>query len=217
MRAVFDLWLVGDTFLRDIWPTLIMTNSKAKADNTAKPYIFDNFNVSPYYARGSSLTKSIVARLHNEVINQLNDKMSAILKYIILMADKDLVEATRVAGFGCKVVFESILFWLADNLNRSMQIHLEDVQHHKSGAIINQPQFIWIKMLTRPFITQTDKGCVFAQGKTFNKILDAVISKFENKSVIDFDIPDDRDLFDLRGNLSANGKTQFCRELNRQV
>ena len=58
---------------------------------------------------------------------------------------------------------------------------------------------------------------MFAQCHTFNKILSSTVNKFNNMVLVQFDLPDDGDLFDLQGNLAVTGKLQFCRELNHQI
>ena len=43
------------------------------------------------------------------------------------------------------------------------------------------------------------------------------MTKFLHTSVVEIHLPDDRDLFDLTGNLSGNRKALFWHELNRLV
>ena len=80
--------------------------------------------------------------------------------FIVVLPDKDITEAVKQAGFGCKVIFEKSLFWLGDNIDHAISIRKEDLQHKHSGALpdINEPTIIWFKMLTRPFISNTPKG-----------------------------------------------------------
>ena len=77
---------------------------------------------------------------------------------------------------------------------------------------------IWVMMTTRPFIKNTDKGFVFAQCTTFNKILHATARKYKNNSAIDIAFPHDKTAyFDLTGHLNGVGKSFLWRELNRQL
>ena len=47
--------------------------------------------------------------------------------------------------------------------------------------------------------------------------MNSVISKFNNMKVISLYFPEDRNLFDLHGRLSSNGRTHFWREMNRFI
>ena len=185
---------------------------------SSKPFIFDNYNVKPYFAGNTSLTRSPLAQFHNKVVKGLN-KEDSLPKYVIFLPDKDLIEAAEQVGFGCKVVFEKVLYWLGENLDRALNLRKEDLRVVCSGALPAQdePLLVWVKMFTRPFISNTNKGFVFAQCNTFNKMLDTVMGKFSNCRTLQLQLPENRDAFDCSGNLSPVGKLDFCRELNRQV
>ena len=69
VKALRDVWLVGDAFLRELWPNILGTKSKAALDHTSKPYIFEFFNVHPLYAAGAaSGSRSILSRMFNEIV-----------------------------------------------------------------------------------------------------------------------------------------------------
>ena len=95
---------MGDAFLRDIWPAVLGTNTKATANKTSKPYIFENYNIVPCFSGGTSFTRSILARLHNQIITTLNEQ-ETLPKFIVVLPDKDIIEAVKHAGFGSKVIF----------------------------------------------------------------------------------------------------------------
>ena len=196
---------------------LIATKNQAVVDKVSKPYIFEYYNVTPFYKSSASFTRSTLARLHNKVLEGLNDPETLLPKYILMLPDKDLIEQASHAGFGCKGIFKRILFWLASNINRAMEIRIDELRQKRAGSLHHIPKFVWVKMLVRPFISQTHKGFVFAQCHTFNMILSSTVNKFNNMVIIQFDLLDDGDLFDLQGNLAVAGKSQFCRELNCQI
>ena len=87
------------------------------------------------------------------------------------------------------------------------------------GALpeVDELIIVWFKMLTRPFILNTNKGYIFTQCHTFNKILESTITKFSNARVLQLDLPENRDAFDFTGCLSSAGKLDFCRKFNRQI
>ena len=78
----------------------------------------------------------------------------------------------------------------------------------------NEPVICWMKMITRPFIQNTDKGFVFAQCNTFNAILSSIVTKMNNHYVLNVQLPDIEASFDLFGHLTSYGKMSFWKELN---
>ena len=99
IKANKDLWLVGDTFLRDVWPAILGTNTKVTAQKTSKLYIFDNYNIVPCFSGRTTFTRSILVHLHNQIISTLNDQ-EMLPKFIVVLPDKDIIEAVKQAGFG---------------------------------------------------------------------------------------------------------------------
>ena len=170
-----DVWLVGDTFLRNLWATVLTSQNKAVARNVQLPYLYHNFNVIPCYPGGSSMTRSVAARFLNEIIKTMNDSEHMPLpKFLLIMPDKDLVEAVHHGGFECKLIFEKILHWLMTSVEAAIHVRIEDLQSKKGGVLLDTrrfPKVIWFPMLTRPFINDSTKGLIFVQCAMFNAVL----------------------------------------------
>ena len=215
------MWLVGDKFLRDLWPTLIATKSKAIIDRTRKPYIFDYYNVTQCYPGiGAGCSHSTIARMVNEFTKAINDhKNKPLPKYIIMLPDKDIISAVHFGGFGYKVIFEKVIHWMGKVIDNTTQLRKHDLQFKCAGAMhlgdTSVPIIIWVKMIVRPFIKHTDKGYMFAQCKTFNNTSDKILCQYPHTKEVELSLPDDCNLFDLTGNLSPLGNAEVCRELNR--
>ena len=193
------------------------TRKKAANDFSPKPYLLEFYNVELCTPGNTSLTRSTIGRLHNQIIQELNAK-DHLPTLIVLLPDKEIIEEACFGGFGCKVVFEKSLNWLASNIKTALDIRKDDLKVKNAGALLDDisPHIVWIKMLTRPYISNTDKGYVFAQCNTYNEILSSMVSKFKNSLVMDIPFPQDRNLFDLTGRVTAVGKEMFWREFNRQ-
>ena len=190
--------------MRGLWPTIISSKGKM-VNNSGRPYLHEFFNIRPTFHTSISV-RSVMARMLNEIINALNEEV-ILPKYIIILPDKDLIEEANFGGFGCKVIFESMLHWIATNVERVLEIRKDDLKSKRAGAILtdDEPSIVWVKMLTRPFIRITDKGFVFAQRHTFNKLMDSILPKYRNTSVIGFQINDEHNMFDLTGHLVGDG------------
>ena len=194
IKAINDTYLIGDLFLRSIWPTMLATKNKAIANKTQKPFLFNNFNILPCYSPVATMTKSILARLINEFINTLGENRP-MLKYLLFLPDKDIIEAVHHGGFGCKFIFEKILTWMMANIEEALEVRKEDLNTKRAGALFQSefyPKIIWTLMPGRPYITNTNKGYVFAQRNTFNAVLTSVTNKFKNFTTLDVALPDDR-------------------------
>ena len=72
VEAYQDIWLVGDTFLKDIIRSL--QSMKASANRTSGKetlFIYQEFNVKHYYS--NSAAYKAVARIVNAVIDGINE------------------------------------------------------------------------------------------------------------------------------------------------
>ena len=90
-----------------------------------------------------------------------------------------------------------------ETLKQLFETRKSDSKSKKPGAIEpGEPRIIWVKMVTRPFIKDTDKGYMFTQCATYNKILESVVLKFLHTHIMDINLPVDGDMFEMSGNLS---------------
>ena len=96
--AASDVWLVGDAFLRDIYPTLQALRAKAVLDKKVKPYIYEYYNVIPRFPAKNSNIRSTTARIFNEVVSGLNER-SRLPRYIIMVLDKEILETADHNNF----------------------------------------------------------------------------------------------------------------------
>ena len=200
--------------MRDLWPNFTASKTKAITNNATKPYLFNFFNVVPLYPGCGDSNKSVLGRIHNQLVNGLNNN-DWLPKYIIILPDHDMIEEARFGGFGCKTVFEHSINWLTKAVQDEIDLRRKDISKKKPGALppADEPVTIWIPMLICPFIHHTTKGYVFAQSHTFNEVLKGIVSKFDNMVYCNPDIPENRDFFDLTGAITNKGKSYLWREL----
>ena len=187
IKAIFDIWLLGDSFMKELWPVILASKAKAMVDKKPLPYLFNHYNLIPCYPTGMNLARSAICRMLNEFIANINEK-DFLPRYVIIIPGKDIIESSRQAGFGCKVVFKKTLFWLMQQMETVLSLRKEDIKGKKQGALFAAeyfPKIVWMTMSIRPFIKNTDKGFVFAQCKTFNLILKAMVPKFVNTLLLE--------------------------------
>ena len=138
---------------------------------------------------------------------------------ILILPDKEIIEACHFGGFGCKTVFEATLTWLAKAIEQTIQLHRYDLKTRLCGAISSEkePIVCWVPTITRPYIKNTDKGFVFVQCTTYNTILKQVVARCDNMYILDVKLQDNNDCFDRTGFLTSVGITAFWKELNRST
>ena len=182
---------------------------------TAIPYLYEYYNIVPLYAAIASTTKSVIVRTFNEFVVELNKK-NKLPRYVVILLDKDVIEAVNFDEFGMgQILFEQV-DWLAKNMETVLDLRKEDIKYKNPGALWSnaEPRIIWVKMLTRPIIRDAYKPFVFAQCAKFNESIDEIASTYKHSHVLTVNLSDEKSLFDRSGNLSPNGKIILWREIN---
>ena len=213
--ALFDTWLLGEAFLRDVFPIFQQLKKQTVRAESAKPYLYEYYNITPLYSAAVSTTRSIMARVHNELVTELNKK-DKLPRYLLIILDKDLIEAIDYDEFGVGQLFYDQLNWFAKNVEKSLDLRKDDIKHKNPGALWSdaEPRVIWLHMLVRPFIEGVYKPFVFAQCKKFNDTIDEIASNYKHSHVMSIKISDEKSYFDRAGNLTLNGKVELWREVN---
>ena len=146
IKPIFDAWIIGDALLRELWLMFAAQKSKAVLDQVSKPYLFEHFNVTPFYPSAGSNTRSTLAQILNEFALALNN-LKNLPHYIIFITGLNIVEAAKHGGPGGKLVLERCIQWLFTNINLALTTRKEDLKGHSVGATFvmdNFPHLLWI-------------------------------------------------------------------------
>ena len=130
IKARRDIWLVGDTFVTKLWPTVNSAKSKAAMNFTSQPYLLDSYNLHPCYPGNTVSAKSKVGHMLNEVVKALNAEIY-LPSHIFILPDKDIIEDVHFGGFGCKIIFERLLQWLTKNIELVLDIRKSDLKANR--------------------------------------------------------------------------------------
>ena len=216
---LYKIWIIGDSFLSESWPTFVAQKTAATSKQRTLPFLFENFNLSPYFPGVGSNTRITIARIHNQFIEALNDVQQQLPLYIIVVPGLNIIEGANHGGPGGKCILEKCLLWLIGAMNSALSTRKEDLKSKRAGALFpsEHPAFIWVKSILQPFIKDMPKGFIFGQCGCFNDTLEHMAAKFPSHSTVDLDITQDQDMFDLAGCLSATSTSRFWKELNREV
>ena len=206
--------MVGDAFLRDTFPVFQQLKKQTLEAKSVRPYLYDYYNITPLYSPVVSTTKSVVGRVHNEIIGQLNKK-DKLPRYIVMLFDKDIIEDIDFDEFGVGQFFYDQLNWFANSVETALDLRKEDLKYKNPGSLWSnaEPRLIYVEMITRPIITNAYKPVVFAQGRKFNETIHEIASYYKHSHVMNLSFPDDKTLFDRNGNLTPNGKVILWHEV----
>ena len=91
--ALYDLWMVGDNFLRNSFHTLQDLKS------SRKPYVYDYFNITPLFEASNGKPDGASYRILNALTNALNQK-DKLPRYILLFPDRDIILDINYFQFG---------------------------------------------------------------------------------------------------------------------
>ena len=160
VKAIKDLWFVGDLFINDIYYTLAEANQCYKKDNDTQLYLYSQFNVQGFVSNPLTKIKEAPARLVNSLIHALNEKpvqdregryvgaAQFLPRFIIIIVDWDIVKHIGHFKFGMSIMIEKVLKWIITNMECAIMTRKEDLLRVKLGAIVSsEPKIIWVKML----------------------------------------------------------------------
>ena len=89
VKALNNIWLVGDDFLAEIYHILPGIRAEAKANKKDVPYIYEYYNITCITSSPSSSIKTPLVRMTNALIKGLNDFIK-LPKYIVVIPDNDI-------------------------------------------------------------------------------------------------------------------------------
>ena len=58
IAALKEVWIIGDTFVREVFPTMQSLKTQAAAAKDTKPYLYEYFNLTPLFPPIGSLVRS---------------------------------------------------------------------------------------------------------------------------------------------------------------
>ena len=214
--AICDVWVIGDTFLREALPVLQSIKTQAVENHTIKPFLYEYYNLIPLFASSNSYTKSFIAKTFNKLVAKMNNR-TMLPKYMIIALDKDIIENLKQDDFGIQNLMHDAVHWLARNFEISLDLRRADIKEKNPGALWSsaEPRLVWVKMITRPMIK--NRGHIFSHCKKFNDIIEDLIHTYKHTHVLPVEFPDNKKLFERSGNLTNKGRVMFWREVNIQM
>ena len=200
VKAIHDIWIIGDQFLRDAMKELSMMTKNAKKNKTDPPYMYKMYNISGYFVGFG--TRGII----NPVIDALNDN-NHLPRIILIVPHQDLLQGTMKSAF----VMGSSLHYIVKQLDLVTERRHQDLLHKCIGSLMeNYLKTVWVRMLKRsnPDELKAIDSAFGLRGK-FNSILEERLLDGRSDEHHIMSIVVQLDHFNNVGNLTDAGKQVF--------
>ena len=174
---------MGDQFLQGVFGLLTAIHNEAEKSSSRMPYIYEFYNISPYWKFTPSMTvQSTLARIYNSVVEGINSN-SHLPRMLILFPGRDVLRKAAFYNLGASLVIGDNIEWLVDNCTSVVETRKTHLRNKRPGAVCqSEPKFIWVKMAYRPHREHLQQLC-----KKFNEILEETAAGHKNCYVIDPD------------------------------
>ena len=110
--------------MKDILAALQEIKTKAHIAKKPGPYMYERYNVFSFFE--SPVTFNSYARMQNAFIEALNRRI-CIPKYVIVLPDSNLVEASAYFQFDMAEILGICVNWLAKQFEKNLEICREDL------------------------------------------------------------------------------------------
>ena len=217
MKAVRSIWIVGDKFLRSLFPLIAAIRTQAHINNKDQPYIFQEYNVKTLHQSAFNNPKSTLARINNAIVSEMNKEDNyQLARYIIVMLDSDLIELLGYYDCGVKQLMMDVSNWLCVNIAANISARKEDLKTKRSRAVwsTSEPCMIWLSMVTRP--KTSAKKEIFSLVSKCNSVLENIIETRSDSNLMTLNSVMELSHFDGWGRLTPAGKAQYWHKFNYQ-
>ena len=142
-----DVWFVGDSFIKDNFSAFQAMRKQAKRVGQVGPYILEHYNASPLTTARTSQVHSPLARIHSALVNEIN-ACKKLLRMIIIIPDQDIVKSVDFYKFGITMIFDKVLKWLVNEINKVVSTKKDELEKRRAGSIVaSEPKIVYMTML----------------------------------------------------------------------
>ena len=217
MSAAYDLWIIGDGFLKDMIPSIRSLKTQATINKKKPPYMYEYFNIKFFHTYHASSTRNAIARIHNAVVEALNTN-ARLPAYILMMLDSNILETISYFEFGISKCIHRSLCSIFSDLEQMVKTRRGDLLQKKPGALgsSKHPQIIWIEMIEHPSQMSYMKTKIYNQRSKFNYVLNNM-AKDAQHQIMAVNVCSLGKHFDLLGKLNTSGKETYWKEIDYQM
>ena len=214
IKALKDIWIVGDDFANDIVPTLASLRQEDRDHKRKSPYMFDYYNVDSITNKHDSFLRNVMANMLNGVIRGLNEKVK-LPRIILFIPDADLLKHFDHFTFGITLISGKCTNWMLNNIERALDARKDEIRRRRPGALSpSEPKCIWIKMINRV----NGQSELLSMRTKFNNVLEEQLANRHHHYIIDInEVMAKSSNFTPNNFLSAIGKEVYWREVDKII
>ena len=215
VKAIRDLWFIGDNFVNETYHALQEMLRDAKADRKDGPYVYEMYNVHCFTSKPASLTRSIPARLVQTVSSRCLMNHTTSPRFIIIIPDWDILKYIDHFTFGVEKVVSEIIDWMTINITRAIEAKKDQLYKIKPGSITTtEPKIVWVKMLQR--LRSFEK--ILTVRAKYNSVLESMIAEQHHHFIIDPNPILRNTAYFMRNNdLNGDGRILFWKEIDECI
>ena len=121
MKAIKDVWFLGDSFLHEIfhtfWAMKIWNNPRASAES--EPYLHQYYNVKAIHESSPFTRGNTLGKMLNGLITKMND-CEHLPHFLVMIPNGDLVHAMNHFEYGASTIISRCLEWLINQIDRAI-------------------------------------------------------------------------------------------------
>ena len=119
VKALTDVWFIGDDFVNEHFHILPEMKNKAAISKSEIPYLYQQYNVKCFASNLLSQLKDILTRLVNALVKALNDHQ-VLPRFVIVIPDDDIVHHALKYDVGVSMPVGAAINWLANQMIRAV-------------------------------------------------------------------------------------------------
>ena len=212
IKALKDVWIVGDIFLWEIEHRLQEMHQSVLAANKTPPYLYERYNIATFFQ--NPMVYDSFARIQNAMVDAFN-RRHCLPGYIIMIPDKDIIDSADFFNFGVSKLLGITMNWLAKQIECMIDAHWEQIMDRRPGAMTPNLKIIWVKMIEHPPVPLNDRRYkTQATRAKFNVTIDNLADWCRDTFITSITPLNHHHNFDFVGYLRDSGKLQFWKELD---
>ena len=217
--ALYDLWVIGDNFLKDIRCGYQSLQFRAEKDpEFLPPFIDEMFNVHLYDDPKTLGLTTAVARALACLIDAAQERRR-LPKYLLVIMDKDIINDVKPLDEYAPSVLQDVVRYFVRQVDMIMRRKKINSLDKKPGALTGfTPKVIFVRMLWRVGSFHKDSRMYMIANlrAKFNDCLNDAIAKID-QYILTITSCNTYEHFDVDGNLSSKGKKAFWLELDNLI
>ena len=176
IQAIYDVWFVGDSFMRDTYQTFrAIINESHLNRKVTQLYLREYNNVKGfYYPSAIAGIKYTMTRILNSVIEALNS-CDRLPRMVLILPDKDIINDVNLYDFGAYKTIAAVVNWFTCQVDIAIHRKKLQISEKKPGAISSSryPSIIHVNMIHRAtsFRSGSKMESICSLQSKFNEIL----------------------------------------------